>query len=64
LNAVYYLPIIINGFFGEENLSDKIYRSKAMEIKKIMPVIMLIVAMIYVGVASKGIIAIIETGLR
>jgi multicomponent Na+:H+ antiporter subunit D len=64
LNAVYYLPIIINGFFGEENLSDKIYKSKAMEIKKIMPVIMLIAAMIYVGIASKGIIAIIETGLR
>ena len=63
LNAVYYLPIVINGFFGEENLKDKVYKSKAMELKTILPVIMLIIAMVYVGIASKGIISLIEIGL-
>ncbi|WP_097028457.1 complex I subunit 5 family protein [Clostridium peptidivorans] len=63
LNAIYYLPIAINGFFGEENLKGKIYRSKDKSIKELMPIVILIIAMLYVGIASEGIINLIKIGL-
>lgn len=63
LNAIYYLPIAINGFFGEENLKDKIYRSKDKPIKELVPIIILIMSMLYVGIASEEIINLIKTGL-
>ncbi len=28
LNAVYYFPIVINGYFGKDNVKGKIYRAK------------------------------------
>ena len=64
LNAVYYSPIVINGFFGEENLKGKVYKSKSKPLKELMPVIFLVVSMIYVGVASRGIINLITLGLK
>jgi multicomponent Na+:H+ antiporter subunit D len=63
LNAAYYFPIVINGFFGEENLEGKIYKSKSKPLKELFPVIILVVAMIYAGAASKGIIALLRSGL-
>jgi len=56
LNAVYYFPIIINGFFGIENLKSKEYHSKKVEIKKILPVAILILSMILLGAFSKYIL--------
>lgn len=64
LNAVYYFPIVINGFFGEENLEGKVYKSKSKPLKELMPVIFLMFSMIYVGVASRGIINLISLGLK
>ncbi|MCY6372049.1 complex I subunit 5 family protein [Clostridium ganghwense] len=63
LNAVYYFPIIINGFFGEENLEGKVYKSKSKPLKELFPVIMLIAAMIGVGFVSRSIIKLIEAGI-
>jgi multicomponent Na+:H+ antiporter subunit D len=64
LNAVYYFPIVINGFFGEENLEGKVYKSKGKPLKELMPVIFLVFSMIYVGAASRGIINLISLGLK
>lgn len=64
LNAVYYFPIIINGFFGEENLQGKVYKSKSKPVKELMPVIFLVISMVYVGLTSSGIINLISLGLK
>lgn len=56
LNVVYYFPIIINGFFGHENLEGKIYKSKSISFKRILPVIFLILAMVLVGGFSQSIL--------
>jgi len=64
LNAVYYFPIVINGFFGEENLKGKVYKSKSKPLKELMPVIFLVVSMVYVGLESKGIINLISLGFE
>lgn len=63
LNAVYYFPIVINGFFGEDNVKDKVYKSKNTPIVQILPIIILILAMIYVGASSSYIIELIKIGL-
>ena len=63
LNAVYYLPISINGFFDEENSGGKIYKSKEKTIKELMPIAILVIAMFYVGINSEGIINLIKTAL-
>ena len=64
LNAVYYAPIVINGFFGEDNMEGKVYKSKSKPIKEMIPVIFLVGSMIYVGIASRGIIKLITLGLK
>ncbi|PRR78917.1 Na(+)/H(+) antiporter subunit D [Clostridium liquoris] len=63
LNAVYYFPVSINGFFGEENLRGKIYKSKSKSLKELLPIIILVIAMIYIGIDSQSIINLIKTGL-
>lgn len=63
LNAVYYFPIVINGFFGEENLKGKIYKSKSKPIKELLPIFCLIFAMIYAGFSSGVIINFIKNGI-
>ncbi|MCK8061079.1 MULTISPECIES: complex I subunit 5 family protein [unclassified Fusibacter] len=63
LNAVYYFPIIINGYFGEENLDGKIYRSKSKPIKALLSLIILSVVMVGVGFMSGVLIDFIEKGI-
>ncbi|MDF2678428.1 MAG: shaD [Bacillota bacterium] len=63
LNAVYYLPISINGFFGEENLHSKIYKQKEKSVQELIPVAILVIAMFYVGIYSEAIINLIKLGL-
>jgi multicomponent Na+:H+ antiporter subunit D len=63
LNAIYYFPIIVNGFFGDENLKGKIYKAKSQPIKELIPIIILTVAIIYIGTASRGILELIKLGL-
>lgn len=63
LNAVYYFPITINGFFGEENLKGKVYKSKGKPIRELLPIMFLIIAMIGVGIVSRRIIDLIKIGV-
>jgi multicomponent Na+:H+ antiporter subunit D len=59
LNALYYLPIIINAYFGEENTKDKVYMSKEKPMGALLPILILAVAIVYLGISSNGIIDLI-----
>ncbi|MBN2260032.1 MAG: monovalent cation/H+ antiporter subunit D family protein [Clostridiales bacterium] len=63
LNAVYYFPIIINGYFGEDNLDGKVFRSKSKPIKELIPVIILSLVMVAVGFLSGSVINFIKSGI-
>ena len=63
LNALYYFPIVINGYFGDENLKGKIFMSKNKPLKELLPVLILSLTMILVGFLSRGVIDVINTGL-
>jgi len=63
LNAVYYLPIIVNGFFGEENVKNKVFRSKEKPVRVLLPELILTFAILYFGISSKGIIALIAKSI-
>lgn len=63
LNALYYLPIVINSYFGEENLKNKILKSKEKSIGELMPIIVLAILTLYIGLSSKAIIDAISEGL-
>jgi multicomponent Na+:H+ antiporter subunit D len=63
LNASYYFPIIINGYFGEENLDGKVFLSKSKPIKQLLPLIILTVLMVLVGFFSGNLIEFIERGV-
>jgi multicomponent Na+:H+ antiporter subunit D len=60
LNLLYYFPIVINGFFGQNNLQGKVYNSKKIEKAKIAPVAVLIVLMTLTGLFSSTILEIIS----
>ncbi len=51
-NAAYYLPIIINGFYGKGNLSGKVAFSKAKPLGEMIPLMILVTAMVLFGVFS------------
>jgi multicomponent Na+:H+ antiporter subunit D len=63
LNAIYYLPISINGFFGEDMPNEIKYKSKEKPVKELMPIVFLVMSMLYVGINSKAIINMIKTAL-
>ncbi|WP_164508976.1 complex I subunit 5 family protein [Clostridium rectalis] len=62
LNAIYYFPISINAFFGEENLKGKVFKGKSKPLKQILPIGILVFAMIGIGFGSSIIIDLIKTG--
>lgn len=62
LNALYYFPIVINGFFGEENLKGKILKEKEMSKKELLPILVLLISVLYLGIASRGILDLISKG--
>jgi multicomponent Na+:H+ antiporter subunit D len=63
LNAMYYLPIIINAYFGDENTKDMVYMSKEKPIKALIPLLILAFAIVYLGISSSGIINLITKGI-
>lgn len=63
LNAIYYFPIVINGFFGEENLEGKIYKAKRKPFKEALPILILAFGMFCIGVSARGIIHLIRLDL-
>src|SRR3712207_8635418 len=56
LNAVYYFPISINGFFGEYEFKEGTCIIPKKNLWKLMPIVVLVVVMIGVGVFSKFIL--------
>ncbi len=54
LNATYYLPIIINGYYGKHNVSNKVFLSKAKPLKEVIPLIILVVMMVLFGIFSNA----------
>jgi multicomponent Na+:H+ antiporter subunit D len=63
LNALYYLPIIINAYFGEENIKDKVYMSKEKSMKALVPLLILAFAIVYFGISSNGLIDLITKSI-
>ncbi|MCT4596239.1 MAG: proton-conducting transporter membrane subunit [Anaeromicrobium sp.] len=62
LNVAYYFPIVINGYFGHENLEGKTYMSKELRKPKIIPMGILVICVILTGVFSIQIIDFISKG--
>jgi multicomponent Na+:H+ antiporter subunit D len=60
LNALYYLPIIVNAYFGEENTKDMVFRSMEKSVRALLPILILAFAIIYFGVSSQGLIGLIS----
>lgn len=60
LNATYYFPIIINGYFGEGKLDQTVFDTKIKNVKALAPLIILSVAIVLVGLLSGGLIHLIQ----
>lgn len=64
LNAVYYFPLVINGFFGKDNVKGKIYRSKYKPVKEVIPLGILALAMFGISVYSHALLDYFQMGLN
>lgn len=64
LNAVYYFPIVINGYFGIDNVKGKIYRSKYKPIKEVLPLAVLAIAMVMISGYSSVLLEFFKLGLN
>ncbi len=56
LNVLYYFPIIINGYFGNDNLDGKIYKAKKVSFTRLLPIILLVLSMVVIGAMSHNLI--------
>lgn len=63
LNAVYYFPVIINGYFGEENLRGKLHKSRMKPLRELVPLIALSALMVLAGFFSGRLLNILNLGL-
>lgn len=63
LNATYYFPIIINGYFGEAKFDSTLLDTKQKDLKDLLPMALLAIAILAIGVFSGRIIDIIELDL-
>lgn len=64
LNAVYYFPIVINGYFGIDNVKGKAYRSKYKPIKEVFPLAVLAIAMVMISGYSSLLLDFFKLGLH
>lgn len=64
LSAFYYFPIIINGYFGEENLEGKVLYGKVKPFREMTPMIGLSLLMVLAGFLSGRFLDILELGLH
>lgn len=62
LNASYYFPVIVNGYFGEDNLQNKIYNKKSKPLKELAPLAVLSALMVLAGVLSGPILNFFQNG--
>lgn len=63
LTAIYYFPIIINGYFGEENLQGRQLKSKARSFRELLPLLSLSILMILAGFLSGHVLDILKIGM-
>lgn len=63
LNAVYYFPIVINGYFGEESLAGKTYGVKERPLKELLPIMALAGGVLFLGLSGGGLLELIEAGV-
>jgi len=64
LNAVYYFPIVINGYFGKDNVKGKIYRAKYKPVKEVLPLAVLAIAMVMISGYSSTLLEYFKFGLN
>lgn len=64
LNATYYFPITINGFFGEAKMDTSIIDTKEKSVKEAMPMLILAVGIVLLGALSGNVIDLIEADLQ
>lgn len=62
LNALYYFPVIIGGYFRDKDSGELDY-SRRLSLKERMPLYIMTIGMIYAGVASDEIIELFKTAL-
>lgn len=62
LNASYYFPVIINGYFGEENLRDRTVNGHSKPLRELAPLIALCSLMILAGFLSGPILELLKNG--
>lgn len=62
LNATYYFPVIINGYFGEENLRDTVAIRNDKSLRELAPLIILSTLMILTGFLAGPILNILQSG--
>lgn len=62
LNASYYFPVIINGYFGEDNLRDRIRTGTGKPLKELAPLVTLCTLMILAGLMSGPILNFFKNG--
>lgn len=60
LNGLYYLPIVINGFFSLEKNHNRV---KERTIRELMPIIILGILVIFLGLFSNPIMELIQSGI-
>lgn len=63
LSAFYYFPIVINGYFGEENLEGRVLYGKVKPFRELQPLMVLTVLMVIAGFFSGALLNILELGL-
>ncbi len=63
LNAIYYFPIAIDGYFGISNVKNKVYRSKNKPLKEVMPLGLLAFMMILISLYSHALLEFFKAGL-
>ncbi len=62
LNATYYFPVIINGYFGEDNLRDRTDQGHRKPLRELAPLIALCSLMILAGFLSGPILELLKNG--
>lgn len=60
LNATYYFPVIINGYFGEGTLDTTVFDTKIKSVRELSPMLILAVAILLLGFLSGKVIDIVE----
>lgn len=63
LTAAYYFPLIINGFFGEDNLRDRISLSKLRPAREQLPLGALALLLVLAGAFSGTLLEVLEAGM-